>query len=522
MDTIAYSNGRFWRMHPARWNLGVSTPPWYVGVLVAAGLIIAESVAVRLLPRVAPHSTYAIVFMFGVLIVSAVWGLGLSVLTTVASALAYLQVHTINGALLPAHPIDAVTVAVFLPVAALANVLGWQLRTRAREAHQGWQVATEATQRVCELADQQAALRRVATLICQGGSPADVLSSVAGEVAAVLQVHSAALMRYESDGTATLVAAHDEPGLKKVPVGARLTLGSDNVIGKIRATGRSARMDTHEDAAGSTAALFRDLGLRACVGVPITVDGRLWGAVIVGSSRTGGLGPDTESHLADFAELIATAIANAHAHAELIASRARIVTAADNARRGIERDLHDGAQQRLVTLALQVRALQMKLPPDPAEVQARIAAIGEGLRVASEELRELAHGVHPAILSRGGLRPALSDLGRRAPVPVDVHVDVPTRLPQPVEIAAYYTVAEALTNAAKHAQASTVTVNVDTSPQCLRVAVADDGIGGATVNDGSGLLGLEDRVKALGGTLHVSSAVGAGTTLVAEMPLAAV
>lgn len=505
-------------MNPARWNPAVSTPPWYVGLLVAAGLIAAEVGVVRLLRDPPPHSTYAIVFMFGVLVMSAGWGLGLSVLTTVASAIAYLQVHLDGGPLLPLKPIDVLTVSVFLPIAGIANVLGWQLRTRARDAHQSWQVATEATERVRELADQQGALRRVATQIAEGRSPADVLSSVADEAAAVLHVRNAGLVRYEPGGTATLVAAHDEPGHTTVSVGTTFPLDGDDVIAMVRTTGRPARMDTHAD--GSTAALVRDLGLHACVGVPITVDGQLWGAMIVGTSGPDALPADTEACLTDFAELIATAIANAHARAELVASRARIVTASDNARRGIERDLHDGAQQRLVTLALQVRTLQMAIPQDPAELQSRIAGIGDGLRTASDELRELAHGVHPAILSRGGLRPALRDLGRRAPLPVEVHVDVPVRLPQAVEIAAYYTVAEALTNAAKHAQASVVTVNVDTDATSLRISVADDGVGGASLDAGSGLLGLEDRVAALGGRLRLTSTAGAGTTMVAEMPLA--
>ncbi len=505
-------------MNPARWNPAVSTPPWYVGLLVAAGLIAAEVGVVRLLRDPPPHSTYAIVFMFGVLVMSAGWGLGLSVLTTVASAIAYLQVHLDGGPLLPLKPIDVLTLSVFLPIAGIANVLGWQLRTRARDAHQSWQVATEATERVSELADQQGALRRVATQIAEGRSPTDVLSSVADEVAAVLHVRNAGLVRYEPGGTATLVAAHDEPGLTAVAVGTTFPLDGDDVIAMVRTTGRPARMDTHAD--GSAAALVRDLGLHACVGVPITVDGQLWGAMIVGTSGPDALPADTEACLTDFAELIATAIANAHARAELVASRARIVTASDNARRSIERDLHDGAQQRLVTLALQVRTLQMAIPQDPAELQSRIAGIGDGLRTASDELRELAHGVHPAILSRGGLRPALRDLGRRAPLPVEVHVDVPVRLPQAVEIAAYYTVAEALTNAAKHAQASVVTVNVDTDATSLRISVADDGVGGASLDAGSGLLGLEDRVAALGGKLRLTSTAGAGTTMVAEMPLA--
>ncbi|MBN9633683.1 MAG: GAF domain-containing protein, partial [Actinobacteria bacterium] len=326
-------------MNPARWSPAVSTPPWYVGLLVAAGLITAEVAVVRVLRDPPPHGTYAIVFMLGVLIMSAGWDLGLSLLTTAASAFAYLQVHLDGGPLLPIKPIDVLTVSVFLPIAGLANVLGWQLRNRARDAYQSWQVATEATERVRELADQQGALRRVATQIAEGRSPSDVLSGVADEVAAVLHVRNAGLVRYEPGGTATLVAAHDEPGLTTIAVGTTFPLDGDDVIAMVRSAGRPARMDTHDDAGGSTAALVRDLGLHACVGVPITVDGQLWGAMIVGTSGPDALPDDTEDCLKDFAELIGTAIANAHARAELVASRARIVTASDNARRGIERDL---------------------------------------------------------------------------------------------------------------------------------------------------------------------------------------
>jgi signal transduction histidine kinase len=285
-------------------------------------------------------------------------------------------------------------------------------------------------------------------------------------------------------------------------------------------TGATARIDSHERAAGSVAALIRDLGLRSGVGAPIVVDGRLWGAAIVGSSRPEPPAPDTEDRLADFAELVATAIANADARGELIASRARIVTAGDEARRRIERDLHDGAQQRLVALGLRVRSLQASLPPE-SELTHQIADIGDGLVGASEELRQISHGIHPAVLSHGGLRPALRALRRRAAMPVELSVDVERRLPESVEVAAYYLVTEALTNAAKHARASQVTVTVDADDKHLHLSVTDDGVGGADPRGGSGLIGLKDRVEALGGHLHITSRDHRGTTLSAEIPCAA-
>jgi signal transduction histidine kinase len=276
-------------------------------------------------------------------------------------------------------------------------------------------------------------------------------------------------------------------------------------------------MDSHEHAAGSVATLIRDLGLRSGVGAPIIVDGRLWGSAIVGSSRVQPPPPDTEARLTDFAELVATAIANAEARGELTASRARIVAAADEARRRIERDLHDGAQQRLVALGLRVRSLEASLPANGA-LKREIADLGDALAAANEELRQISHGIHPAVLSRGGLRPALRSLGRRAAVPVDLNITVEQRLPESVEVAAYYVVAEALTNAAKHAHASLVTVTAHVDDECLRVSVADDGVGGANPGGGSGLIGLKDRVEALGGHLHLASHDHHGTTLSAEIP----
>jgi signal transduction histidine kinase len=482
----------------------------WLGFVVGAVLIFAEAALVAMLGRTLPHQMFGVVFFLGVLVVSAGWPMWLGVVTSLASTVVYLRLH-LGGMVIPNSLRDLIPILVYLPVALLANLLVGQARLRAMEARQ-------AAEKVSELAQRQAALRRVATLVARGAPPDEVLTAVADELANTLHMGNAALFRYVEDGEAVIVAVHDEAGLPRMPVGVRLRLDGDNIAGMVLRTGQAARLDSHEDAAGSAAAVIRDLGLRSGVGVPINVDGRLWGTAIVGSSRPEPPPPDTESRLADFAELVATAIANTEARRELMASRARIVTAGDEAMRRIERDLHDGAQQRLVALALTSRSLQASLQPDDALAQ-DIAELGDGLVAASEELRQITHGIHPAVLTNGGLRPALRALGRRAALPVEVSVDVESRPRESVEVGAYYVVAEALTNVAKHADASRVDVKVDVDGDALRVSVADDGVGGADTRGGSGLVGLKDRVEALGGHLRIASPVGQGTTLTARIPL---
>jgi signal transduction histidine kinase len=281
-------------------------------------------------------------------------------------------------------------------------------------------------------------------------------------------------------------------------------------------TGRPARVDRSAD--GVSAAPL-ELGIRSAVGAPITVEGRLWGLIAVASAGEEPPPPGTEERLADFTELVATAIANADAQAELTASRARIVASADETRRRIERDLHDGAQQRLISLVLQVRAAQEAVPPDLDALAATLGRIEAELDSALGELREFARGIHPAMLAKGGLGPALKMLARRSAVPVDLDVRTNGRLPEPVEVAAYYIVSEALTNAAKHAHASRVTVDVEAGDGVLGVRVRDDGVGGADFARGSGLVGLRDRVEALGGRIALQSKPGVCTSLSVELSL---
>jgi signal transduction histidine kinase len=365
-------------------------------------------------------------------------------------------------------------------------------------------------------ADEQAALRRVATLVAGAAAPEDVLAAVTEEAGRLLGAHHAAMGRYDPDGSITVVATWDSTGAA-FPVGTRWSLGGQNLHTMLFQTRLAARIDYYAGASGPLAELSRErLGLRAAVGVPVSVEGRLWGVMIVGS-RAGPLPAGTETRLAGFTELAATAIANAEAQAALTASRARIVATADATRRRIERNLHDGAQQRLVSLALKLRAAQATAPPGAGQLAQQLNRTAAGLDDVLDDLREIARGLHPAILAAGGLHPALKTLARRSAVPVrlDIQVD---RLPEPIEIAAYYTVAEALTNVTKHARATAADIQVAEIDGVLHVRVCDNGRGGAGFSQGSGLVGLKDRAEALGGHLRLDSAPGAGTTLDITLP----
>jgi len=374
---------------------------------------------------------------------------------------------------------------------------------------------------LARLAQEQTALRRVATLVARGARPEELFAAVVEEVGRVLPVENMAMgmARFESDATMTTVAISS--GLSdRFPVGGRWPLGGKNVSTVVAESGRSARLDDYADASGRLGVAMRERGLRSSVGAPIVVEGRVWG-VLTATSTKQPLPADTESRLVSFTELVATAIANAESRAELMASRARLVAAADQARRRIERDLHDGIQQRLVALGFDVQAAQAAVPAQPGALEAALAHIAQELGSLFDELQAISRGIHPSVLAKGGLRPALSALSSRSAVPVELHLDTERRLPEPVEVAAYYVVSEALTNAAKHAQASVVNIELDTHETVLRVAIRDDGIGGADIRRGSGLVGLSDRVEALGGTLQLISPAGGGTTLMIEVPLEA-
>jgi signal transduction histidine kinase len=291
------------------------------------------------------------------------------------------------------------------------------------------------------------------------------------------------------------------------------------VNARILRTGRSVRLNFAQEGHGSIAEVLRRDNVNATVGAPIVVDGAVWG-VVAASWRGDGQPPaDAEGRLAQFAELLDTAIANADSRDQLMASRARVIAAADESRRRIERDLHDGAQQRLITLAAALRRADAKLPPGADELRADLTRLAEGLTTAVDELRELARGIHPSILTEGGLSPALKALGRRSPVRVKLDMGFDQRLPNDVEVAAYYTVSEALTNASKHANATRVWVSPRVETDVLRLSIRDDGVGGADPRRGSGLTGLRDRIEALGGRIKIESPPGSGTLIEVEIPI---
>ncbi|AGB26481.1 histidine kinase [Mycobacterium sp. JS623] len=432
----------------------------WVGLLVAAVAISAETLMVVVLRTLAPMDTFGVVYLLGALVVAIGWGTGLAAATSVVSALGFGYFRDWpNDSFDPADLRNWVVIGVFLVITLMANTLAGVARARAVEAERA--------------AERQAALRRVATAVAQGLPPSDVFSTVTRELASALRAEHAALFRYEPDGTAVLVA----------------------------------------ESGGLTMSVRRT--------APIVVDGQEWGIAVVSSSRAQPFPRETEARLADFARLVAMAIANAQARSDLTSSRMRIVTAADDARRRLERDLHDGAQQRLVSLALKARMTEVALPDGQHAVRGQLNEIVQGLGDICEELRAISRGIHPAILSKGGLEPALRSLACRSVVPVDLDVDVPGRLPDSVEVAAYYVVAEALTNTARHARAEEVKVSVRTADGQLDLMISDDGAGGADPSNGSGLIGLVDRVEAVGGHLWVNSPAGVGTSLAASIPCAA-
>jgi signal transduction histidine kinase len=376
------------------------------------------------------------------------------------------------------------------------------------------------------IAEEQATLRRVATLVARGSSPDLVFASVAEEVGKLFHAQLSAVMRREPDGQVTVLGGH---GLSASGLGAHDKDQADALMASVHATGRPSRWDMDERAPsgppvpapdGTVPAGVAPHAVRSMAASPILVEGRVWGTITVGS-QWDPLPADIEPRLTDFTELIATAIANADSRAELAASRARIVAAADQTRRRIERDLHDGAQQRLVSLALQVRTAQAEVPPELGEVHASLDRAVVEATAALDELRETARGIHPAILTEGGLGAALRTLARRSPIPVQLDLRTTERLPEPAEVSAYYLVAEALTNAAKHAQASLVSVMVElrAAAGVLCVIISDDGVGGADFARGTGLLGLRDRVEALGGRIGLDSPLRRGTTLTVELPV---
>ncbi len=375
---------------------------------------------------------------------------------------------------------------------------------------------------LARLLAEQAALRRVATLVARGIDPVEIFSAVAEEVRRKLGADSAGIARFEPGGSSVVVVGAVGGYAVKWPVGTRVELPDYAALAVVWRTGRAARID--EDVWGGAsdpvADALREMEIRSLVASPIVVEGQLWGAVNAWT-RQGPFPSDAADRMAEFTELVATAVGNTESRAEVAASRTRIVAAADETRRRIEQDLHDGTQQRLVSLGLELRLALGMVPAELTGLEAEIGRIAGELNGIVDDLSEIARGIHPAILSEGGLRPALRTLARRAAIAVELDVAAIARLPEPIEVAAYYVVSESLTNATRHAHASVVEVDAEASGGTMRVRVRDDGVGGADPFRGSGLTGLKDRIEALGGTFCVRSPAGGGTTVSCELPVLA-
>ena len=366
------------------------------------------------------------------------------------------------------------------------------------------------------LAQEQRALRRVATLVAAEATPERVFEAVSEESARVLELNAAAVFRFDPDDTITVVGRWAREDVGAFPLGSSFKTDDSSSVGRVRRTGFPARIDNWSEIDGPIAETMKRSGYRCSVGAPIVVGGVTWGAVSVADSEI--LPAEAESRLAAFCELVSLAVASAQARTDLQASRARLVTSADNERRRLERNLHDGAQQRLVSLALTLQMARGKVEKSPAVASTLLDEASRELEQALVELRELARGLHPAILTDRGLAHALDALAAR--LPLTVELDVPDdRFDSTVEATAYYIAAEALTNVAKHAGADVARVAVTRHGDQLDVVVADDGCGGADPDGGTGILGLRDRAAAIGGSLSVASVPGRGTTVTALLPL---
>jgi signal transduction histidine kinase len=371
------------------------------------------------------------------------------------------------------------------------------------------------------LLGEQAALRRVATLVASDPHPGRLFEGVCEEVGRVLGVESANIVRFEDDGTQTVVGAWAASAAPWFPPGEKVPLDGETVSGKLRRSGRPERVDEYAGVRGELVKRLHAVGIKSAVGAPVKVAGRIWGGIIASSGRPHAFPEGAEIRLAEFAELVTAALANVDAREQLAASRARIVEAGYEERRRLGRDLHDGAQQELVGAVMSLKLAQRRWGQAPDEALDLVEEALEHMQSGIRDLRELAAGIHPSVLTDRGLGAALEGLATRSAVPVQIGQVPQGRLPAPVETSAYFVVAEALTNAAKHARCGQVHVGVRVDNGSATVEVHDDGVGGADPSGGSGLRGLADRVSALGGRLEIESPAGEGTTVRARIALSA-
>jgi signal transduction histidine kinase len=480
---------------------GAHAAPPLVASIVFFALATVATVAAH--PHV-PLVIVAGVYSVAVLAVARFWGVAYAVPAAMASMIAIDWFS-----LPPTHPLevpDFDNVAFAAISLGVAVVVG-EIAARAIRIA----AASEAARSL--LADEQAALRRVATIVAHQPPLTEILDAVVDEARQQLRAGAVALIRYEPEGSETTVALSNRPSPGSRPSPA---FDGRRLVEVVRRTARAARVE--DDIAVAT---------------PILVEDRLWGVLVatfdealppsgtraVVEERPPEQRPDeTQARIQNFADLAAAAISNAEIRAELNASRARVVAAADETRRRLERDLHDGIQQRLVSIALDLRGAERMARDGADGLPRQLSTIGEALAGALDGVRETARGIHPAILSEGGLEPALKVVARRSPVPVRLNLALSARLPERIEVAAYYVASEALANVAKHAQASVIDLRATPADDGLSLSIRDDGVGGADPSRGSGMTGLADRVKALGGTISITSPIGEGTSLDVILP----
>ncbi|GAA3208761.1 DUF4118 domain-containing protein [Dactylosporangium siamense] len=603
----------------AAWLVRPSPPPLSTGIAVGAGFIVVETLLVYPLRHVAPREALALVYLFGVLLVSTVWGLWLGVATSIVSAVAFDYFHTPPVRLFTTEDWrDWLELAVYLMVAGVGSSVAQLARARTLDAIERRRetdavaeltrlilgaddvraVLPEAADRLADamqlpyaaielgqvpphegrtqlplrpgalivpadlpdrvmrrlrdgvvpglatvlragcslqvsrtdlqaLLTQQAALRRVAVLVARGGAPAELTAAVAAEAAQLFDADATRVLRRDGPGMVTVVAEHGRSAAEPM-LGKRLN-PSGGVSALVLRDSRPARMDSYDGRSGSLADLARAEGFHASAGAPIVVDGQVWGVLVALWCRIGPAPPGAEHELAQFTDLVATAIANTESREELNASRARLVFAADEGRRDIERELHDRVLQRLISLGLELSIADALVPQELGELRSRLSDTAAGLSGVLEDLQRIVRGIHPAIVSQGGLGSAIKALARRCPVPVAVRTGPKRRLPGYVEVAAYYVVSEAIANSAEHANASAIDVDLDiiadgsaldgSAPgEVLSVTVHHDGVGADPRQD-FGLAGVRDRVEALGGTLALTSSDGHGTSLNVRLPV---
>jgi signal transduction histidine kinase len=367
------------------------------------------------------------------------------------------------------------------------------------------------------LVAEQRALRRIATLVARASPPDLVFAAVTEEVGQLLCADVAILLRFEPDKQAVVVAGWSERGIPFV-AGTRIALPPDGAAMHVYTSQRPWWTRVGEGTTVPDPYLTR-YGIKISIGAPIVMQDSLWGALIVMAASEEQLRPEDAARTAEFTDLVGVAIANLQARADLTAASVRIVEASDQARRKLERDLHDGTQQRLLALLLDLRRIHALASAQPPGLADELAEITDELADAINDLRELSHGIHPVILTERGLESALKALTRRSTVPTELHTHLPTRLSPNIETSAYHVIAEAITNTAKHAHASHVRIDATADERTLRLRIEDDGVGGADPSGSSGLRGLGDRVTALGGSSRLASPPGHGTTLWVTIPL---